>query len=216
MPEFNCRNMIIDHTHRIHPEIFVYPGTPSPLIEACCSLEKEGFVEHKVWMTTHTGTHVDAPAHLFENGKTLDQYPLEKFMGKTIMISCEGKQKIERSFLEASRDLLDASEFVLLYTGWQTYWESPEYMAGFPVCTSEAASWLCNFPLKGIGFDTPSADSPHAKEYSNHRLFLAHDILIYENLCNLDGLPNHPFEFCGVPLKLKHTDGAPVRAFSIL
>ena len=208
--------MIIDHTHRMHPKIFVYPGTPSPLLESCCSLEKEGFVEHKFCMTTHTGTHVDAPAHLFENGKTLDQYPLEKFMGKTIMISCVGKQKIDRSFLEASRDLIDDSEFVLLYTGWQKYWDSSEYIAGFPVCTPEAASWLSDFPLKGIGIDTPSADSFHASEYPNHRLFLAHDILIYENLCNLDGLPENHFQFYGLPLKLNHTDGAPVRAFSII
>ena len=64
--------MIVDLTHTIEPEMPVYPGTPSPSMEAACTVERDGYRETMLHMVSHTGTHMDAPCHLLPGGETLD------------------------------------------------------------------------------------------------------------------------------------------------
>ena len=67
---------IIDLSHPIHPTKPVYPGTAPPSIAATAALDKDGFEEHQITFTTHTGTHVDAPSHMLADAETLDRLPL--------------------------------------------------------------------------------------------------------------------------------------------
>ena len=73
---------ISDLTYPITQDMPVYPGTEQPLIVTGCSIEETGFLEKKITMYSHTGTHVDAPAHLLKEGKTLDMLPLNHFLEK--------------------------------------------------------------------------------------------------------------------------------------
>lgn len=204
-----------DLTHLIHPAMTVYPGTSPPVLEKKCTLETDGFVEHRLEMTTHTGTHVDAPAHLLTQGKTLDQFPVEKFSGKAVCIACIDRKEIDIDFLTLFERKISTVEFVLFYTGWQDKWGDASYFEGFPVLTPEAALWLSRFPLKGVGLDTISADPASSVELPNHRLLLEKEILIYENLVHLDQLPEEGFIFYGIPLNLEKSDASPVRAFAL-
>ena len=61
--------LTVDLTHIIHPDMPVYPGTEQPVFEAGTSLEIEGFLEKKISFFSHTGTHMDAPAHIIKNAK---------------------------------------------------------------------------------------------------------------------------------------------------
>ena len=81
---------VIDLTHTIHESMPVYPGTEPPKFLPANSYEKDGFKETLLTMFTHTGTHMDPPAHLFAGRTTLDRFPPEQFIGKALVIDCVG------------------------------------------------------------------------------------------------------------------------------
>ena len=79
---------VIDLTHIIKENMPVYPGTDAPKFLPASSYEKDGFKETLLQMYTHPGTHMDPPAHLFSGRTTLDQFPIEQFIGKALVIDC--------------------------------------------------------------------------------------------------------------------------------
>ncbi len=209
---------IVDLTQTISPQMPVYPGTEPPVLDLGCSLEVDGFLEKKLTLYSHTGTHMDAPAHLLAGGRTLDQYPAAQFVGLAgcIDLSCLGRPVIEIPDLEPWGPMLAKVEFCLLRSGWSRYWGQDEYYAGFPVLSAPAAQWLCRFELKGVGFDAISADPVESRELPIHNILLGAGMVLIENLCNLEQLPPDPWLFSCLPLKLVDADGAPVRAVAIL
>ena len=81
---------MLDLTHCITPEMPVYPGTEPPRLTAACTMEKDGFRETLLEMCSHTGTHMDAPAHMLPKGRTLDDFPAETFAGRGFVLDCRG------------------------------------------------------------------------------------------------------------------------------
>ena len=79
---------VIDLTHTIQEEMPVFPGTEPPALMQAASCEEDGFREILLKLTTHTGTHMDSPAHIFPDGITLDQFPADQFMGRALVIDC--------------------------------------------------------------------------------------------------------------------------------
>ncbi len=205
---------IIDLTHRVSPDMPVYPGTEQPVLIAGCSIEVDGFLEKKITMYSHTGTHIDAPAHILKNHKTLDLLPIEHFYGSALLLDFEKSpgDVIDVVNLEAYEHGLQQAEFLLIHTGWSKYWHSETYFSGYSVLTSDAAKWLTRFKLKGVGFDTISADTADSHEYPVHKILLQNSTLIIENLCNLDSLPAANFDFSCFPIRFEDADGSPVRA----
>jgi len=196
----------------------VFPGTSTPVITQESTIERDNYAEKSLSFCSHTGTHIDAPSHIFENSCSLDKLTVDKFIGKAVVIdvsSCEneliGKELIDRNIRVISK-----VEFVLFYSGWDIKWGRSEYFEGFPTLSPEAAKYLCNFKLKGVGFDVISADPVVSSGLPNHKLLLGNGIIIVENLCNLDKLPNIPLTFITLPLKIAESDGAPARAVGIV
>ena len=83
--------MLIDMTHTITPEIPIYPGTPVPALTPACTLTRDGFRETLLTLSSHTGTHMDAPAHLLQDGRTLDQMPMSQFSGRATVLDVSGE-----------------------------------------------------------------------------------------------------------------------------
>ncbi len=209
---------IIDLSHTISPKMPVYPGTESPVFIDGCTIDDDGFVEKKMTMYSHTGTHMDAPVHIIKGAKTLDELPTDHFFGKALVLNLAGRKReyIEIDELEPHKDLIDSSEFLLLKTGWGQFWGSEKYFNNYPILSSEAASWLSNFDLKGIGSDTISPDELETSDFPIHKIFLSRNIVIIENLTNLDALPLNQFTLSCFPLKIQRADGSPIRAVAIL
>ena len=86
----------IDLTHFIAEDMPVYPGTEPPKLAPANTYEKDGFKETLMTMFTHTGTHMDPPAHLFEGRTTLDKFPVEQFVGKALVIDCTDLKEGDR------------------------------------------------------------------------------------------------------------------------
>jgi len=209
---------IIDLSHPISPNMPVYPGSEPPVLIDRYSIDDDGFLEKKIIMYSHTGTHMDAPAHMIKEAKTLDQLPVEHFFGKAFILNVGlgDKRYIDIDELEPHQDLLNDIEFILLNTGWSKFWGSESYFHNYPVLSSEAASWLSNFDLKGIGSDTISPDEIGVTDSPIHKIFLRRNIVIIENLTNLDIVSGNSFTFSCFPLKIEQADGSPVRAVAII
>lgn len=169
-------------------------------------------------MYTHTATHMDAPIHIIKGARTLDELPIEKFMGKAIVIDCKqfADKQITLDFLKQFEDKIKNVEFILLNSGWSSKWKTDAYFEGFPTLTNEAAKWLTKFNLKGIGLDSISLDPVPDLSLPNHKTVLAKEILIIENMTNMDALPNEEFMFQCLPLKIERADGSPIRAVAMV
>ena len=209
---------ILDLSHNISPDMPVYPGTEPPVISNEYGIEDDGFYERKITLYSHTGTHMDAPAHIIQGSETLDEFTTESFFGKAFVLELTQlkKQLIDVADLKSHQDTLKNLEFLLLHTGWSRFWGTKKYFKDYPVLSGEAAQWLKTFHLKGIGLDTISADRADSKDFPIHKVFLKNHTLIIENLTNLDTIPSKTFLFSCFPLKFANADGSPVRAVAII
>jgi arylformamidase len=209
---------VIDLSHTISAVMPFYPGTEPPVFSRPCTLESHGFVEQKITLYSHTGTHMDAPAHILAGAPTLEELGMGSFVGSAVVLDFKGLRTsvIGLDDLKPFGGAIEGKDFVLLYTGWSDLWGTDAYYEGFPCLSREAALWLADFGLKGIGMDMISIDPAHTTTYPNHRIFMERNTVIIENLTNLDHVVGVNFLFCCLPLKLHEADGAPVRAVALL
>ncbi|WP_291637183.1 cyclase family protein [Clostridium sp.] len=208
---------VTDLTHTIYPNMPVFPGTEQPIFEKANTLERDGFQEAKITMYSHTGTHIDAPAHMLSDGPYLDNLDIEHFIGNAIILDFS-KEKIELINIENLKPFekkIKSVEFIIIKTGWSKYWGDKKYYEGFPSLSVESAKWLSNFNLKGIGIDAISIDDMDSTTFAVHKILMPKNILIIENLTNLDSINNEYFILSIMPLKNENADGSPVRAISI-
>ncbi|MTI79384.1 MAG: cyclase family protein [Firmicutes bacterium] len=208
---------IIDLTQKLEATMPVFPGSKPPELESANTIEKDGFRQSKLTIYSHHGTHIDAPAHMQKEGKTIDQFSLDKYFGQGIVMDFS-KDYVEYITLDMIRDYekhLKKAEFVLLKTGWSKYWGEEEYFGKFPVLTEEAAKLIASFNLKGIGVDAISVDELSSTTFSKHHIFMSKEIIIIENLTNLDAL-EEKFWLSIMPLKTDNADGSLVRAYAVI
>jgi kynurenine formamidase len=186
---------ITDLTHVIHPEMPVFPGTEQPIFEKANTLENDGFRETKFTMYTHTGTHIDAPAHMFSNGLYLDDLDIEHFIGKSVILDFSDKKmaSIDVNSIKIYEKKIKNVEFIIIKTGWSNYWGDKKYYEGFPSLSEESAEWLSGFNLKGIGIDAISIDDINSTIFTVHKKLLSKNIIIIENLTNLDSISREYF-----------------------
>lgn len=204
---------IYDLTHTIRNDMPVYPGTEQPRLTTACTIEAAGYRETLLHMYSHTGTHMDAPAHMLPDGATLDSYAPEKLAGAAVVVDCRGEKAITLPLLQ--RYDLSGVDFVLFCTGWDKKWGTPAYYENFPCLTAEAAAYLAALPLKGVGEDSISLDPCDSTDFPNHITLMKVDFINTENLTGLDALLGRRFTFVTLPLKFENADGCSCRAIAM-
>lgn len=204
--------MYIDLTQTISEDMPVYPGTERPILDRTFNIKDYGFAETKISMFSHTGTHIDAPSHMVEGAKNLDEYPVDRFFGKAFLLDLK---KDEMKAIEALRQELDnlstPVDFLVIRTGWSEKWGSDDYFNDFPIPTKEVLELFFEKGLKGIGIDAISVDPVGSTAFENHMLIFGHDAIIIENLCNLDRIKTTTFDITLLPLKMEASDGMSAR-----
>ena len=133
---------IIDLTHPITPDMPVYPGTEGPKLDPANTYERNGFRETLLTLYSHTGTHMDAPAHLYPDGVSLDRLPASRFVGSAVVIDCSELHEggaITMAHIEGQREAVEKAEFLLFRTGWERYWGQREYFGDYPCIGLELA-----------------------------------------------------------------------------
>ncbi|USS41711.1 cyclase family protein [Thermococcus aggregans] len=187
--------MIVDLTLELSEETTVYPGDPRVEIRKWTAIEKDGYYTNALFLGEHSGTHVDAPAHFIPGGKTIDEIPLERFIGKGVVLDVSSLNENIKP-----QDITKSAEVVLFYTGGREVYLS-----------EEGAKYLVELGVKVVGIDAPTIG-----DSSTHKVLLSNEVVIFENLTNLQKLIGKEFTFFGVPLKIKNGSGSPVRAFAII
>lgn len=207
---------VIDLTHAIRENMPVYPGTEPPKFFQANSYEKDGFKETLLQIYTHTGTHIDPPAHLFADGTTLDRFPAEQFIGKALVIDCRDLMEGEAITMRCIRKYGEKAckaDFLLFNLGWDKRWGAKDYFGDYPCVDDEALDFIIQGDYKGIGFDVIGLDPISDAALTRHKkLFQTRDIVNIENLKNLELCGGDLFWFSCFPLKLENCDGSPVRA----
>ena len=207
---------IIELTHTIRGDMPVYPGTEQTVLTTACTIAEACYRETLLHMYSHTGTHMDAPAHMISGGRTLDDFPAETFVGPGFALDCRGLTEIPLSLLRSHESEIRRADLLLFCTGWDKRWGQVDYYEAFPCLTPEAAAFVTELPLKGIGEDCISIDPCDTTDYPNHMALLGAGLVNTENLKNLDQLLGKRFTFATLPLKFENSDGCSCRAVAIL
>lgn len=207
---------IIDLSRTITPGMQGFPGDITPRTER---LEFDGFRTANISLCSHSGTHIDAPAHLSSQSVTLDMMPPETFWGLALLADVRraAGRGIEIADLAPHAEKLAEADFLLLCTGWGDKFGTEEYLADFPTLSREAAQYALSLGIRGFGFDTISADHVDSEECPIHKTLLGAGALIIENLRGLDALPvGETFLLAALPMPLANADGAPARVMAVL
>lgn len=204
-----------DLTQPITAGMQTYPGDPEVTCSTALSIERDGVAVSAVCLGSHTGTHIDAPAHVIAGGRTLAEIHLGELCGEAIVLRVPGLSDRSRyglAELEAS-ELLPSSvpPIVIIDTGWARHFGS-ERALHHPFLDGDAANELVRRGMHVLAVDTHSPDATcgQGTDLSVHRAVLGSDGLVVENLTNLAALPERiRVGFFAVRLG---QDGAPVRA----
>jgi kynurenine formamidase len=226
---------IIDLSHTIHDGIQIYPGDPVPSIKPGLTHEKDYCHVEVLTLGSHTGTHIDAPYHFLKKGKKIDEFPVQRFVGDGVQVDLTAKSDrdlIEPGDIEPYESEIAEGDFVVLRTGRDKYFGTSRYYL-HPYLSPAGAELLAKMGISLVGIDAMNVDPtyygsiesdfsvkdlPDEEEYGYpvHDILLGNDILIVENLCNLDKIKAVKGVYAFLPLKLKNSDGSPIRAVYIV
>ncbi|POY36400.1 cyclase [Solitalea longa] len=187
----------------------------------------------------HGGTHFDAPAHFYKNRATVDQIPLDKLIGEAVVVDIVQACSANADYLISKEDILrweskngqlKPGTIVLLRTGYGKFWpDRTKYMGTdkkgsdgvkmlhFPGLSPLTADWLIKErKIKAVGIDTPSIDFGQSSTYETHIILTKEEVPIFENVANLDLLPDKDFNIVALPMKIGGGSGAPLRIIALL
>ena len=159
-------------------------------------------------MSVHSGTHIDAPFHFVADGNTIDQLPLERFIGPALVYAVEAERYITKEHVAGIR--LDGATRVLFKTRNSALLHKQEYDPDFVAFSVEAAQSLVELGVELVGLDYLSV--AHADEQVPvHRAFLDHGVVLLEGI-DLSAVAPGRYELMCLPIPLGDSDGAPCRA----
>jgi kynurenine formamidase len=227
-PEFT----VVDLTLPLGPNTVMWPETSAPSAQVVETVKHDGNYARLVQFFEHSGTHVDAPNHFVEGGQAVSDLPLQTLISPAVVIDAsaqingDGDAVLELATVKAWEEkhgVIPAGCVVLLRTGWEDLYDQPDrYGAGsdglhFPGFGSEAATYLVERGVVGIGIDTLGIDRGVDSDFTVHRdVTLPKQVWHIENLTNLKSMPaTGALVFIGV-LPLVDGSGSPARILALV
>ena len=212
---------IIDLTLTVSDKIPTFPGSPQPSFIPWENVKEDGYNLELLFLSTHTGTHMDAPYHFLEKGAKIHEISLKKLVSEAVLIKSKKKggesiTKIDIQKFEKKHGKIASFSSVIFYTGWQKNLQKKYYFEKNPGLSVSAAKYLASKKIGLVGIDSPSIDLGKDSKFSVHQIFAKKGILIVENLANLEKIKSSKFHLVVLPLKLKNATGSPVRAIAFV
>lgn len=193
----------------------VYPGNPEILIEPQQAISQgAGANVSRVTFGSHTGTHVDAAKHFFDDGQTVDQIPPEKFVGPAILLAFDEPDRVSVGADDLKKQSLEGQKRVLIRTRNSKRLDNPEFDKQYVFLAPDGAEYLVSIGVELVGVDYLSIEQFHSGHHKTHRTLLERDVVIIEGLSLSEPAPGN-YELICLPLKLAGLDGAPARALLI-
>ena len=212
---------IIDLTLTVSDKIPTFPGSPQPNFIPWENIKEDGYNLEVLFLSSHTGTHMDAPHHFLEKGAKIHEISLKKLVSEAALIQCRknGGQSITKTDIqkfEKNHGKIENFSSVIFYTDWQKNLQKKYYFTKNPGLSVSAAKYLTSKKISLVGIDSPSIDLGKDPKFSVHKIFAKKGVLIVENLANLDKIKSSKFHLVVLPLKLKNATCSPVRAIAFV
>jgi len=203
--------MIYDVTVPISNAMPVWPGDPPVQLIRKSHLSQDK--THSVRVTaiemgSHTGTHMDAPFHIIDGGRCLNDFALDTLIGKATVVEIPSARSVGRSHLEGI-DWVGV-ERVLLKTENSKHWNDDKFYEEFVYLEPDGAQFLVERGVRLVGIDYLSIDKFQSESHSTHFVLLTKNVMIIEGL-NLNAVPQGNYTIIALPLNLQEADGAPAR-----
>ncbi len=200
----------IDLTHTITSNIAVSPFDKNVRMKQVKQLDIDSYNDTEITTTMHIGTHIDAPSHVMDSEVYISDYPVEKFIGKGVLLDFENQKNISLRKLDQKKIKQDS--IVVIYTNMDKKIGTDEYYYDHPKLTKEFCDYLVSKQIKILALDF---FSPESMPLDIHKKLLSNDILIVENLKDVHLLKDKDFIMHVIPIKIK-TEGAFIRAYAEL
>ena len=237
-----ARGEWIDLSHDFAADTVYWPtAEPFKLETVAAGMTDNGYYysAYQFCAAEHGGTHIDAPVHFAERHDSVDQILLDRLIGPAIKVDVSSNASSNRDYLVSVSDFeawetkngrIPDHAIVLLQTGWSQYWPDRTRYLGtdkrgaeavvelhFPGLAPEAARWLTeNRKIKAIGLDTASIDYGQSKLFESHRILMGQNIPAFENVANLDRIPEKVALIVALPMKIRGGSGGPLRIIAFI
>jgi len=239
----NAKAKLLDMTYAYDENTIYWPtAKPFELKKVFWGVSEGGwwYASNEFSASEHGGTHADAPIHFAREGRTMDQIPLEEWIGPAVKIDVCEKCERDRDYLLQVEDIerwekkygrIPDGAWVIMYTGIGTrFYPDKKKVLGtdkkgeealpelsFPGFSPESVEFLIKErKIKGVAIDTPSIDRGKSADFKVHQILFAADKLALENIANLDKLPEVGAILYVIPMLIKDGTGAPARVFAVL
>jgi kynurenine formamidase len=231
----------VDLTHDFSAETIYWP-TAKPFTLEVVSAQRTPagyyYAANNFSAAEHGGTHLDAPVHFAEGKWTTDQIPLDRLVGDAVVVDVQAgadssaDYRVDLNALdqwERKHGAIQAGAIVLFRTGWSRRWPDRANYLGttkmgagavaelhFPGIDSAAAGRLVERRVKAVGIDTPSIDYGQSTTYPTHQVLFAANIPAFENVANLDQLPEIGSYVVALSMKIRGGSGGPLRIVAVV
>lgn len=205
------RMKIFDISVALHKRIPVWPGDLPVKFEQCSFINRGDIANSTaIHSSLHLGTHVDAPRHLFDNGKSIEQIPLNVLIGPASVVALPEVNRIDADTLGSVN--WPAATRIIFKTRNSDFWAKgmDRFREDFVSLTEDAAEFLIEKGVKLVGIDYLSIDMFDAGTLPVHKLLLNREVVVVEGL-DLSKVPPGDYELICLPLKILGVDGAPAR-----
>lgn len=236
------QSRLVDLTHSFGVDTIVWPTEQNFKLVVQHTEGTVGghyYASNRLELPEHGGTHIDAPIHFSRGKQTLDQIPIERMVGAGIRIDVTAQCGRDRDYRvvisdferwEAEHRRIPNHTIVLLKTGYAGFWPSRKDYLGtdlrgqeavralhFPGLHHEAAAWLVRErKIKAVGIDTASIDYGQSTKFETHVALLSENVPVFENLADLDNLPDRGFDVIALPMKIAGGTGGPLRIIAVM
>jgi kynurenine formamidase len=235
------RSRFVDLTHAYNAQTIYWPtaATKFRLEKLAHGLTPGGYFysSYSFSMPEHGGTHLDAPVHFSEHGRSADQVPLAQLIAPAIVIDISSRAQADPDYRLSADDVLaferqheriTEGTIVLLRTGWSRRWPDVKAYLGddtpgdasklrFPAYGEDAARLLVEERRAGVlGVDTASIDYGRSTDFIVHRVAAARQVAGLENLTNLEQVPATGAMVVALPVKIEGGSGGPARVIAIV
>jgi arylformamidase len=212
----------VELSHAVRPGMITYSGPPGPEVRPHLTSQDSRrhdaagreFAIDAVWLVGNTGTNLDSPWHRYPGGTDLAGVELARLVDLPAVVVRTAGSPTRPVDLGAVAALDVAGRAVLLHTGGDRHWGTPDYAVDAPYLTSAAAEWLVEHGARLVGIDAVNIDAIEDKTHPAHSLLLAEGIPIVEHLTGLDELPPTGARFTAAPPRFVGVGSFPVRAYA--
>jgi len=204
-----------DVTLTIAPDMPVWPGDTRPLLELIDSIAAGGSSNtSQITLSVHTGTHVDAPHHFMDDGRTVEGLYMNTLVGRAYVLNLPDVDLITAAVLDAA-EIPPRTRRLLFKTKNSNYWaiKEKEFQTDFVGISPDGAEYLVDRNVKLVGIDYLSI-APYKSSAPTHRILLGAGVVVLEGL-DLSQVSQGRYTLHCLPLKLAGSDGAPARVILV-